>query len=98
MSDVEPIPFVVTRFRCPHCGRTASSRTRTRQHMGRCWFNPEARGCKTCKHFEPYGPEWSDSCEVGVDLTEQVPDALDPFGEYRKAGPIVNCVKWEAQA
>jgi hypothetical protein len=63
--------------------------------MARCWLNPAARGCKTCTHFEPYGPEWSDSCEVGVDLSEKVPDQLDPFDMGSKGGPIVGCDKWE---
>jgi hypothetical protein len=45
--------------------------------MARCWFNPEARGCKTCKHFElPESPDWEtgyggsdEGCAEGVDLT-----------------------------
>lgn len=65
----EPIPFKTTRYRCPHCPRTGASKARITEHMGRCWLNPAARGCKTCKHFEPYGPEWGDACRLGVDLT-----------------------------
>lgn len=65
----EPIPFTTTRYRCPHCPRTGSSKARITEHIGRCWLNPAARSCKTCKHFEPYGPENADACEVGVDLT-----------------------------
>jgi hypothetical protein len=65
----EPIPFTVTRYRCPTCPRTGSSKARITEHMGRCWTNPGARGCKTCKHFEPYGPENADGCAQGVDLT-----------------------------
>jgi len=64
-----PIPIRVLRYKCPHCGRSASRPSRTREHMARCWHNPEARGCKTCKHFEAYGPEWGDSCGKDVDLT-----------------------------
>jgi hypothetical protein len=70
---VEPIPVKVTRYRCPCCPRTASGKARMVEHIGRCWLNPEARGCKTCEHFEPYGPEWSDGCAVGVDLSGQKP-------------------------
>ncbi len=77
----EPIPIRVLRHACPHCGRTHSRPVRAREHMARCWQNPEAKGCKTCKHFNPawgespepdigyrgyYEPE---GCEVGVDLT-----------------------------
>lgn len=65
----EPIPFRVLRYRCPTCPRTASSKARMVEHIGRCWLNPEARGCKTCKHFEPQGPENADGCRAGVDLT-----------------------------
>lgn len=84
MPDLlEPIPFQVTRFRCTTCPRTSSSRTRTREHMGRCWFNPANRGCMTCIHFrreedacgcEP-GCNWGNSgqsipegCAKGVNL------------------------------
>lgn len=66
---LKPIPVRVLRHACPHCGRTHSRPGRAREHMARCWFNPEARGCKTCKHFEAYGPEWGDNCGKDVDLS-----------------------------
>ena len=50
--SAQPIAVKVTRYKCPHCPRTAARPGRAREHMARCWFNPEARGCKTCKHFE----------------------------------------------
>lgn len=71
----EPIPFRVLRYRCPHCARTASRPGKTREHMARCWLNPEVRACKTCKHFEqdPGEPDvglmGGEGCAVGVDLT-----------------------------
>lgn len=80
----EPIPVRVTRYRCPHCVRSHSSRSGAVRHIARCWFNPDARGCKTCAHFEPAddacgctpGCNWGNSgqsipegCAVGVDLT-----------------------------
>jgi hypothetical protein len=49
----EPIPVKVTRYRCPFCPRTRSSKTQMRKHIGRCWENPDAKGCKTCEHYEP---------------------------------------------
>lgn len=67
--SAQPIPVRVLRHACPHCGRTHSRPVRAREHMARCWQNPEVRGCKTCKHFEPYGPEWDDECTAGVDLS-----------------------------
>lgn len=79
-----PIAFKATRYRCPFCPRTGSSKARVTEHMSRCWTNPEARGCKTCEHFrdgydacgcEP-GCNWGnsgepipESCAAGVDLT-----------------------------
>lgn len=44
--------------------------------MGRCWFNPEAKGCKTCKHFDPGDnfdhatgyPGYDEGCALGVNL------------------------------
>ena len=67
----EPIPLRVLRYRCPFCARTASRPIRSRQHMARCWLNPEARGCKTCKHFDRYGAyeTYGDECLLGVDLS-----------------------------
>lgn len=71
-----PIPVRVTRYRCPCCGRSHSSRRSAVDHIGRCWRNPAARGCKTCRHFDagtsdepevgyPGSPE---SCAAGVSL------------------------------
>lgn len=48
----EPTPVKVTRYRCPSCGRTYSGRSGAREHMSRCWYAPENRGCKTCIHFD----------------------------------------------
>lgn len=62
-----PIAVKVTRYRCPHCARSASSSTRCRKHMARCWYNPDGKGCKTCTFF---GVDWEfgDVCEAGVSL------------------------------
>lgn len=49
----EPIPVRVTRYRCPHCARSHSSKYRCRLHIGRCWQNQDAKGCMTCRHFLP---------------------------------------------
>ncbi len=69
-----PIPVRVLRHKCPHCSRTASRPVRVREHMARCWYNPAARGCKTCAHFEQdagdaeIGLVGGESCAVGVSL------------------------------
>lgn len=91
-----PIAVRVTRYQDPHCGRTHSSRRRAVEHMGRCWRNPDARGCLTCRHFEPAVPGdldtgWpgnDEGCAVGVSLAgrpgysicEQHIDPDGPFG------------------
>lgn len=97
----EPIPVKVTRYRCPTCPRTGSSKARIREHHARCWTNPEARGCKTCKHFEeatddrcdaPYGcgacHDIPESCAVDVSLAGRPECGIKP-------GPIVGCDRWE---
>ena len=85
-----PAPITVTRHQCPHCRRyTRAKRERVEEHMGRCWQNPAARGCKTCVHFEPADPDgpypehpgWPEGCrhEDGPELER----------------PIVGCPLWE---
>lgn len=72
-----PIPVRVTRYQCPHCQRTHSSRRRAVDHIARCWYNPQARGCKTCRYFIPeqiadprdWVPGMPEGCAVGVDLS-----------------------------
>lgn len=63
-----PIPVRVTRYRCPHCARSHSTRTRCVQHIGRCWRNPDARGCKTCIHFGVDITGYGEDCVAGVNL------------------------------
>lgn len=97
----EPIPFTVTRFRCPTCPRTHASKARTREHMARCWFDQANRGCKTCAHFEPYSPagDEPESCAVGIDLHVEVVDELIPEGAIvspsDRTQPITGCDRWE---
>ena len=67
-----PIALVVTRWRCPFCPRSLSSKPRMVEHISKCWRNPAVRGCKTCKHFDPYNMlADTEGCSLGVDLTGQ---------------------------
>lgn len=77
-----PIPFVVTRWKCPHCNRGWSAKGWASRHIARCWKNPTVRGCKTCKHFTSYAQsiDLPESCDVGVDLTGGCP-MCDNHGE-----------------
>lgn len=88
----EPIPFTTTRWRCPFCRRTASSKSRMNLHISRCWHNPAVHGCKTCKHFEAWHGDWGDECDAGVSLAGHG-DQFDD--DYVRPGPIVGCDKWE---
>ena len=76
-----PMPVVVTRHQCPHCRRyTRASLTRVQQHMDVCWKNTAARGCKTCRHFEPATsegpyeghPGWPEECGAGEGIGRPV--------------------------
>ena len=105
-----PIATVVTRWRCPFCPRSLSSKSRMVEHIGKCWRNPAVRGCKTCKHFEPYNMlADEESCSAGVELSRNycttcgttVSDRHGdcpehPAAEIQLAGPVVNCDLWEA--
>lgn len=73
-----PIRITVIRHRCPTCPKSYAGKSRAIAHMSRCWFNPEARGCKTCKHFEPNEegpyrghPGFPEQCAEGVNLAGQ---------------------------
>lgn len=51
----EPIAYVTTRHRCPHCRRSYANKATAVNHMARCFTDPERRTCKTCRHDEePY--------------------------------------------
>lgn len=93
----EPVPFITTRWRCPHCPATRSSKTGARRHMARCWYNPAARSCKTCAHYNPdrsdpdVGWEEPESCEAGIDLRAV---AVDNQGHPTLP---TNCQRWGPQ-
>lgn len=109
MVEAGPIEVVVKRFRCPHCRRTGSSKTRVREHMARCFLNPSVRSCKTCKFAQ--GEHWGfvDSCARLVDLSEPSCSTCGTTeldgGAYCPAhdGRVlidmrVQCDKWEASS
>jgi hypothetical protein len=85
-----PIPVVVTRHQCPFCGITRAKRPAMVAHIGRCWWNPAARACKTCLHFAPAEegpypehPGWDESCAREHSLT---------------AGLRTHCPSWQPTA
>ncbi|WP_399559233.1 hypothetical protein OH809_45510 (plasmid) [Streptomyces sp. NBC_00873] len=85
-----PIPVVVTRHQCPHCRITRAKKAAAVAHIGRCWQNPAARGCKTCVHFVPpeegpypEHPGWPEGCEADRDISE---------------GLVTGCPQWQTTA
>lgn len=71
-----PIVVRAVRHQCPYCRRTWAHRAAAAAHVARCWRNPEARGCKTCMHYQPpedgpyeQHPGWPESCDAERDLT-----------------------------
>lgn len=97
----EPLKVSVVRWKCPTCGRNHSSKARAVTHMATCWYNPAARGCKTCVHFTPYYRDEPDDCAEGVDLrgtaainAERDFELIDRFVA---PGPITSCAKWQAR-
>lgn len=97
----EPIVVLVKRYGCPTCGRTSSRPSRAKEHMARCWANPENRACKTCKHHDRDYEDGSDTCAAGEDLEidprwADLPcDPTEPNGHtYLR----VHCPKWEADS
>lgn len=61
--EIAPESVRVTRWRCPFCHRSRSSKRATAEHIARCWLNPAVRSCKTCANFEPGGDACG--CEPG---------------------------------
>lgn len=99
----EPIEYLAKRYRCAHCRKSLSARSRMVTHIGICWLNPDRRGCKTCKHFEPPTREEPDNCKIDVDLTGRCPacglrdeDAASTVG-WRTTG-CTTCHGWPPKA
>ena len=71
-----PIALMVRRYQCPHCPHRRAKKATIVEHIGRCWHNPDARGCLTCRHYEPGTasepevgwPGTPPSCDRGVSL------------------------------
>lgn len=69
------IRLKVVRYQCPHCSRTHSKKAAAEAHIARCWRNPAARSCKTCRHYipecegpYPQHPPFPEECEAGRKL------------------------------
>lgn len=97
-TTAEPVRVQVTRWRCPHCSRSHSDRTRARAHMARCWLNPAVKSCKTCVNFDSGSNgcgTYDCNCASGEScyrgLPVQVPNETRPNSFLFP----VNCPLWE---
>ncbi len=89
---VEPERVEVVRWRCPFCRRSHSGRGRAREHMTRCWFNPAARSCKTCVHFQ----EATSSCYADPSCNCASPEICSAGVDLEKLSKLpIHCPKWE---
>lgn len=61
--------ITVKRYLCPWCRRGRSDRRTAEAHAARCWRNPAARACKTCRNLER-DEEIGDFCAEAVDLRD----------------------------
>jgi hypothetical protein len=87
----------VKRYECPFCQRRRSAKAATREHIARCWENPETRSCKTCALLDSY--EGGDTCFPGRPC-----DCNDAFarcgaGHQLDIGsqeyPVTGCPDWK---
>lgn len=98
----EPVVLKVTRYRCPFCTRSRSSKAAIRPHIPRCWHNPAGRGCGICEHYLPaYDGSYDEPGEpegCAIDLSPQVPasdeDRKHTGDEYVT---VRNCPGWEPE-
>lgn len=74
-----PIPVVVTRHQCPFCRITRAKKAAMAAHIARCWHNPAAKACKTCRHYEPpqsgpydEDPGWPEGCGAGCRIDHRL--------------------------
>jgi hypothetical protein len=88
----EPERFTAVRWRCPHCQRSRSSKKAITEHMARCWWNPDAKGCKTCEHYYP----GDNGCEGDPYCNCASPESCDVGLLIPASGLMIRCEKWES--
>jgi hypothetical protein len=64
------IPVKVTRYKCPFCSKSRSSRKAAQTHVDSCWMDRVNHACKTCDNFRPIEPEQAEHCAAGIDITD----------------------------
>jgi hypothetical protein len=90
----QPLAIRVTRYQCPHCSRTSSKKAAAQAHIGRCWHNPDNRGCKTCTHYEPAGS--GAQCVPGDQCTcNTYPESCAAEAAPDDSIPLTRCPLWQ---
>jgi len=107
-----PIPYKITRYGCQFkCGtRRRSTEKKATMHENICWYNPENKTCKTCKH-EKVVYDSCDHPELESGISEMWVNReceskegavhLDSMYESLKnekvghVSPVTNCPFWE---
>ena len=87
-------------YRCQYgCGRNVlTSKQRMEDHEARCFYNPESRACKTCKHLDAewhtvYNPHHGgDPGSTDWEYKELFCRVIDSDGEFKMK---TKCDKWE---
>ncbi len=109
MNAPEPVAIRVTRYRCPFCKNSSSRKAGIRPHIGRCWYNPDARACGTCRHCI-IDPEDGMACDLGRECYEErTTTTADPDDAWREdvQGPrrrevtyhlVRQCPGWQVTA
>lgn len=87
----EPEHFTQPRWRCPHCRKSWSSKSRARQHVAGCWHDPAAKTCRTCIHNVRLDSE-RDPERVNL-----VPTCVIEVGNPTDIPPPHDCERWEAR-
>jgi hypothetical protein len=94
----DPIPTTVKRWKCPHCNRHESRKSKAVAHIGRCFLNPANRTCRTCKfHCQAYFSAPTDWCEPGrrCGCNDMEEHCAADGGEAIEVFPVIGCPLWE---
>ena len=62
--SAEVTEVLVKRYRCPHCRKLGSKRSRAVEHAKSCYADPAQRACPTCLYDDREG------CQVGIERME----------------------------
>lgn len=91
-----PVEITVKRYVCPFCSRGRAKKAATAGHIGRCWWNPENHGCKTCEFYEPEGDRAECFPGTPCSCNDYPESCRHDDGPRELKLPVINCPLWEA--